>query len=339
MKEALKKLKKHWALVWLVLAMVAASAFVTYAAYTGLKTVKRVVTTKSAPGDLFSSNSMNINISNKRVNSASFTVTVCNYDQNDPFTYNASNVTYVIEAELRVFHNNQYMTMAQLQIDAPTKYDECVALLAERNYSITKTVDDERGEIAPGDEEPHPLNAAGGYKYTFASDDLKKDNMSTDKFRVDFDNAELQNVSPDFYIYLKATPEGSYSPLEGLVSAAASTSDVSSWRGSFQESTSNKEYDFYNYILTGSGKGSVEIMWNPNYFEVNPFFYSEDSGNTITQPVPIEGDENNGWMKMTLTVDSSDKNRYEMQLYKTNSSASYAGSVCNNNIKCNYTPD
>ena len=342
MKDSLKQLKKHWALIWLLAVIVIAMIFIGFGAYTGLKSVKRVVTTKESPGELFSSNCMKTTLAPRRINSVEYTVTVCNYEQQDPQTANPSNITYSLLAEIRVLYDNDYLTMSQLATLLGPTSDEYKAYedkIADRSYSIYKSEDDTGG---PQPAVPIELNAANGYTTTFSSETLAKDVSSTDKFKVKFDDEELSTTSPEFYIYLKAIPTSNLSILESLLGAAQSTSDVSAWQGSFVESdTSSKDYDFYNYIISGSGSGSVDIIWDNSWLEINPFFFTAASGNVVTFPEKIvdPSSQYNGWFKATLTVNSTEKNRYEMVLYKAKENTTYVGANAPSNyITCVFTP-
>jgi hypothetical protein len=108
-----------------------------------------------------------------------------------------------------------------------------------------------------------------------------------------------------------------------------------------EQNTDTKDYDFYNYVITGSGSGKLDIMWNPDYFDVSDFFFNTAlSGvrfyNNITEPVTINDSTSdyNGWKKVTIEVNSTDisdgqggtiagRSRYELQLYKVKSNTPY----------------
>ena len=67
MKAFLRKMKKHWITLWLVTVSVILGAFATYAIYTEVSSIKRVVTTKASPKELFSSNCMYPEIYERRM--------------------------------------------------------------------------------------------------------------------------------------------------------------------------------------------------------------------------------------------------------------------------------
>lgn len=112
---------------------------------------------------------------------------------------------------------------------------------------------------------------------------------------------------------------------------------TASWDGNLvEQNTDTKDYDFYNYVITGSGSGKLDIMWDSEYFYVSDFFFNTSlSGvsfyNNITTPETISGST---WKKVTIEVNSTDisdgqggtidgRSRYELQLFKVKSNTPY----------------
>ena len=102
MKNILGYFKKNWIRVWLIVILIAGTAFGAYAAYTEVSSVKRVVSTTTSPGAPFSSNCLKIELASYRLPSDEFSVTICNFDQNFPSDYCTSPINYTLEAELLV---------------------------------------------------------------------------------------------------------------------------------------------------------------------------------------------------------------------------------------------
>ena len=102
-KKILKFIKKNWISVWLVTVIaISAGIAITYAAYTEVSVVKRVVSTKESEGELFSSNCMRQDLSSRMLSTSQYTVTVCNYDQDKLLTFSPAQITYDFYAELQV---------------------------------------------------------------------------------------------------------------------------------------------------------------------------------------------------------------------------------------------
>lgn len=327
-------------LIWLLAAMVVSTAFISYGAYTGIKSVKRVVTTQASPGELFSSNCMRTALANKRINTTEYTATVCNYEQRNPSETNPADVIYTLTAELKVLYSNNYYTMSELKSllgESSEVYQGYVSKLSGRTYSIAKTQDDTDGVLAGS---VINLDAANGYQVVYREQGLKKGQSSTDKFKVTFDNAELEDAVPDFYVYLKAQATSNLAPIEGLLCAAQNASDVASWQGAFVEADcATVDYDFYNYIISGSGIGTVDIIWDPEWFEINPFFFQTIGVNASIDTISDATSQYYGWKKASLAVDSTQKNRYELQLYKAQRDTSYTGeNAATKRITCIFNP-
>jgi len=221
---------------------------------------------------------------------------------------------------------------------ADAKYQEYVNKIAN-NYSILK-LEDDNSAVSSEDAEEH-LFTSPDYKVSFPDQTLAPNVSSTDIFRVTVAATDLGKTDPDFYVHVWAVRAGSPSyTIQSRIYGAQGSKDASSWLGTMRETNcATVDYDFYNYVITGSGKGEVDILWNDAYFEINDFFFSSLSGNTFknnsTSPVEIvAGDtkygssfENGkyvGWKKITLTVDSlTKKSRYELQLYKVKENTAY----------------
>ncbi len=111
MIKLIKKFHFTWITVWLVLAALIFSSVVGYATYTGITSLKRVVSTKPGAGILFSSNYMKqgstAQVSIEYHSESEFgegvnpeyNMTVCNFSQGDRATwYTANNLSYYITA-------------------------------------------------------------------------------------------------------------------------------------------------------------------------------------------------------------------------------------------------
>lgn len=340
MKKLLNVAKKHWITVWLCAALLFFGAFVTYAAYTEVSSVKRVVSTQSSPGEMFSSNCLRADISSRRLTSPQYTITVCNYDQDKPTVYNPSTITYTLHAEIQVQINNNYYTMSQLRtaLNDDTEYNTYVSKIA--NYCIYKTYDDLNPSTALTVSKQY-FTSGNNYTVNFSTDTLRQTTSSVDRYKVEIEPNSVNDNNTNIFVHVWAEPTdpSNLRTIESRLYGAAASADTSTWTGALHETDCDTvDYDFYNYIITGSGTGTVDILWDPNKFEPNPFFFV-DSGNVFANgnstPTTIAAGDPNydssyaGWKKVTLVVNSTVKNRYELQLYKTAQSSptgvSYTG--------------
>lgn len=330
-----KKRKKYWITVWLVLAALALGALVTYAVYTEVFSVKRVVSTKSSPKDLFSSNCLMPDLYERRVPTREYTINVCNYDQKYPDIPNPLEVQYTLFAELRVKYGNEILTFAQLQTklaDNTAAYEEIVARAG--GYSIGKVQDNN-----PSGKIQSPvmtaLSVSNGFSASFgtpAYETLPPGVVSADRYRLILPPEAFEREDPEFYVFVQAVPVNSaLSELETLLYGAKNIVITASWTGALAEAgTGTTDYDFYNYIIAGSGSGKLDLLWDPEWFQVSDYFFNPDlSGVTFdggnNTPVEVSGGEFDGWLKVTLVVDSSEKSRYTLQLFKAKENTSYTG--------------
>ena len=351
MNRLLKFIVKHWTRVWLIGALILViGVTATFAAFTSANVVKRVVSTMDMEVELFSSNCMRQDITNRMISVRSYSVTVCNYDQDMPLTFNPAQMDYVFRAELQVKSGSEYLTMSQLHtklltadpVNGETTYQGIVNSIGN-NYYVSKTEDDSGTPVSASDSAEHYFTSGNNYTVEFGSQSLAPNVSSTDRFQVTVASSDLGEINPKFYVHVWAEPSGNvYHTIHSRIYGGIASSHAASWHGSLKETNcSTIDYDFYNYIITGNGVGTVDILWNDEYFNVNEFFFSALAGNSFVhegltvEPVEIlSSDENygtaglkgnyTGWKMVTLNVDSiNGKSRYELQLYKANANTSY----------------
>ncbi|MGN0676858.1 MAG: hypothetical protein ACI4K5_03855 [Ruminococcus sp.] len=338
MKTILRKLAKYWTLIWLILSISAAVGLAVLGAYTGVNSVKHVISTQAPSGVLFSSNSLKATAGNstisssQRLSSQQYDITVCNYEQIKAAQPNPEDIIYNLTASLKVREGNIYKELSELDETEKEKY---VNLLYGRSYKIKMQQDDGSGDSSAGE---YNLVNEPDYKHTFTGYKLTGNQLSTDVFRIEFDSIELEDTEPDFYIFVQAEPTSpsGIESVQNIYCVAQSASEASAWRGSLLETDCDTvDYDFYNYIISGSGKGTIEVMWDNSMFEINPFFL-EIEGITTVETI-TEGTHN--WSKITFEVDSTKENRYDIQLYKNSKDiTSYTGeNNANKYIDCTFT--
>ena len=354
MREVFETLKKHWITAWLIIVIVVSSGFFAYAAYTEIFAVKRVVSTQSEPKVLFSSNCMRIGGTRKQMPANAYNVTVCNFDQNFPDMPNPVEIKYTFKARLELKVGDGYYSYdmlgeatdnggAGLSGDTLAEAQEKFQKLKEKElrYSI-QMVEDDAGTISDRDDHVLSYLSGANYEYVYEGQSLTAGKTSTDRFKVMIPAEDMQNTDPEFFVYTEAKPTDQtlneiYARLYGAVVEEAEAQ----WRGDIlEEDCGTIDYDFYNYILTGNSVGTIDIMWNPEYFEISEFFTSAVAGNEFEdgndpQDVTV-GEET--WKKLTLKVNAFDTldpengtvlkkgiNRYEIQFYKVKEKTSYTG--------------
>lgn len=328
MKGLIQKLSKHWTLAWMIAALAAAGAFVTLADYTGVNSIKRVVSTQASSGVLFSSNSLKDTTGYSKISSAQrlsgqqYDITVCNYEQIKAAKPNPEDITYTLTATLQVRVDGNFYNLSSSDLTAEQKAPYIAMLTGDdkRSYTVKLISDDGSGDTTGVAVD---LATASDYTWSFTDYKLKskKNELSTDMFQISFDEAELAegHTEPDIYIAVKADPSSpsGINPINNLYCASQSAAEASAWNGELLEKDSaTVDYDFYNYILTGSGTGTIDVMWDTTMFEINPFFRDMEHVQIASEGTVPVGEEHAGWARMTLEVDSTVENRFAIQFYK-----------------------
>lgn len=350
MKKLFKIIKKHWITVWLIIAVVAvitASMYFTFAAYTGIFSVKRVVSTTASAGILFSSNSMQKyasvdTISSRHITTSqasgnyTYNLTVCDFAQADPLTrYMSENgITYDMTAQLYVKINGYYYPVNDTaNVSAAIKADA-----ANRAFSI-KYISDGGEDVSA---ENSVISLGNGQMYTYSSQVIRPQVTGsaipngTNKYAVVFDEYELgDNQTIDYYVKVTATPTNgaALDPIACYLYLTKSVTADAAWSGRLQETGNTSDYDAYNYILEGSGTGSVTVRWNSNYIDVSEIFIAQNNITVFTEEADGNGDI---WKHFDLNVDNT-TNRFEIQLYKNNEGGDYSSVLTY--INCSYTAE
>ena len=353
--EKLKKTAKRagisWVTVWMIVAALILTGLVGYASYTGVTMVKRVISTKAGAGLLFSSNYMTTGTltsieygnysdyldgeGNPLSTNPTYTMNVCNYSQGDKATwYTSSNISYTVTAELLL--NERYTAEEaealgdesfEGQYKKPSETD-----IGTKQFGIKYSTDTSYQYFSSGNL---TINLPSTGTYT-----LNKNAATADDFIVLIDKSELQSNAPNFWIKLTATPTsvagGEVEAIDGYLGLCKNASGDANCTGMIgDESYTSKDYDAYNYIISGNGSGTFYFAWDDDKVKPNEFsLLNYGSGTTPltttamsdwsgfnkypSGPVAVTGSDN--WKYLTLTVDSSDLPRYEIQLYKTSGS-------------------
>ena len=340
--DKIKRIRKYWITIWMVLSVAALGTYIAYGAYTGTAQVKRVVSTMPTIDTVFSSNYMENPQGIKNLHTTQFEnyvcpVTVCNFAQLTPTGFSREKIRYSLTAELVKFDSGSRQYIAVDQVQTKTSNGSATA----KTFYIKKTHDDNRPITS---DSTHSLNSDGVFSYTFSNEELAGGDSHTDTFEVCFDAAETLQETPDLYIRLTATPEdtntnGTVTEMSCILSISKGRIIETGWHGALAESSAT-DYDGYNLIVEGVGQGKIDIRWDNTKFMINPAFTSDTTNNSFASDngsgSPVVADSTSSdWQKVTLNVNSLEKNRYEVQFYKRKSSTTYTGNnSANNFIKC-----
>ncbi len=308
MKSIIKFIRKYWIIACFVAAAVLLSGVVTYAIYTRITIAKRVVSTKASEGIPFTSDHMNANgmrsyeSSSDKTSDVPVAVHVYNYVYPRDAIYRTQDTEYDLTATIGTMDDNGNFT--------ELNDNSAILALDSLNYTISDGTTTFKFGTA-------------GTSHTFSNCVLSGQQADVDLFNVVFDKVELGDTPNEYFVKLVAEPYDNDLPdLYGFVSARYAKQSSTGWNGRVEELDPNKDYDGFNYYLEGNGKGKITFKWNPTYVTINKQFLNNEEvvfegGNT-----PVNA--GNGMVSLTISVDSTVRNRYEIQFYKVDSSFDYS---------------
>lgn len=263
----MKPNKKPLLLLLLVLACVVLLVSGTFAAYTNVESIKRVVATRKGVNEnrRFSSNYLSDNPNrdsfplrlisiDENSQNISFGVTVCNYLQNDRTLVNENNVTYTLTARLIAPDGSPITDESQITY---TKKD---------GGSVTLTGAQVRQSVTISD------TTYSDGKFT-ANRTLYADVAFEHVYRVACDDYDLlRSIS----IQIEALPtDTNVAPrLAGLLKFSAAVAQTTDWGGGF---IGPADADAFNYELSGSAQGTLTLTWDSSLI-INPSFQAEVNG-------------------------------------------------------------
>lgn len=310
MSKIRKMFKKYWITIWLAIATVACGCcLVAFAKYdNNHNTTKRVIAADKSSEDFFTSNTLRNGGANSTVfkpagynENTDFEIYIYNYDRTDTGEPYPETINYKLSVAL-INENDETLTETQ----AENLLGNVELLL----YGYTNNVKDSE-----------PLDSFGK-KLT-----SKDYNMSlvpgtgtylSDHFTLTIPSGAIDKA------YLKITaqpnPPESYpglSALSGVFSVQTQTISLSSgWTGEFSTNSSNlpKNYDGFNYVITGSGSETKRLSWDaslvtPNKQEMLELFSISDISSAST-------DSATGYKYFDIPLTSATNGgRYDIQFY------------------------
>ena len=185
-----------------------------------------------------------------------------------------------------------------------------------------------------GDNRSYTFGSDSKVTHTFSDCSITGGNYNSNLFTLKFDHHELKDETPKGYcIKMEAVPSDSELPsLTGYVLVRYIRTADSGWSGELENLADNTDYDAFNYIIKGSGKGNFTFKWDASKVAINQQFLQnsdvkfliDDNGESTViagndqfteDDILPDGD---GFRSLTIVVDSSKTNRYDVQFYKVN---------------------
>lgn len=307
-------IKKNGLTIWITLAIIALISLPIYAAYMRTQTAKRVISTMSGLGNRFSSNRLEALESDSSALEFRFLtitgavptggidrdLTICNYPQGLESSYYPFDIYYTVELELTDSFGN-----ASVFTDEASALAQYFVVDPEGNTRyFTKNAQTGKYMLSIGNQ------SLKGNKTSFNSYTLHFPDKDTGVYMKSFVRPTIDNNGTK----IQPSDLKSIGAMISAVSVSASTDN--NWTGELTEPRESgktvSDYDAFNYVVTGSGAGTITIKWDADMLELNPF-YVENEG--IAEAVTER--DGDGYKTLSFTVTASQtKNRYSFQMYR-----------------------
>ena len=319
--KAAKQLKKYGILIWLIAVALCLTTVVSFGAYKGVTTVKRVVSLSSRDGILFSSRYMSRN--NTGVQSFLYTydgdksdeentpvimVDVCNYDLNQ----NVYDKNFHFKFKARLVHpDGTDVTAAEwaaLGTDIPTDYKVAYASYADttgvltQSYATTAVTLTNEDQYIPSSSVSYLFPGADKTRYLF---------------EVTFDLDDIKNPRPAYAVRIEAEVVEAYNDIQniyGILKAVqGGETTQNTWNGKFMDVTEDRspaDYDGINYQISGNAEGTVKITYRYDVIEID----KDDYGGFTSPSSTISGN----YKTISISVDPDTKSMYDIRFYWKN---------------------
>lgn len=287
---------KSWVTIWLILVCVALVVTGSYAAYTKVEYVKRVVASKNVQAEtvLFSSNYLSLRGTSESTyplrvipvgtqNDASVTVTVCNFLQSDLTRVNEVDIPYTLEASL---------------VDAD---GSPIDLNKEFSYQNGETVAKITGAELAAQITINNANFGNDNSYS-ASDTLPGGVATSHSYKITIPQQYISILS-EVGIQMRAVPTNLDKQLMARLWFGAGSLELTQWQGRFEDlnpSGKMADYDGFNYTIFGTMEQTLRLSWNPERVTLSKWSREElgiadDStpqteGNMVYFDIPVGGE-------------------------------------------------
>ncbi|MBR3646231.1 MAG: hypothetical protein IKN54_07405 [Lachnospiraceae bacterium] len=316
-----EKIKKHWVTVWLVTAILVFS-YVVQAEYSDARNrVKRVAANVTSEGQLFSSNYlMPGSIELKRIQTTAedgycvVPVNIYNYNISNPTKAYQSDLAYTLTLQLvdstntPIAHDNPDVAVVEVSTDG-VNYNTLSWNSTKNSYY---------------------------QQYSRVFNTVENGNYISDKhvIYIRYPSSVLAN-DPGIYVEAIAVPTDAktFSSISAILGVQAQgTTFVRGWGGDFYDDKNYRDYDAFNYVITGNGTATITLEWCSDYLELNEVNISEYSqdidlaNSNLVGSTKTIGTVTGTWKKLVINADDArvdgqnvriGRNRYGLQFYMT----------------------
>lgn len=315
-QEIIKMMKKHWIMIWIIVAAVSLCGILVYAKFDEDHNIaKRVISAGANEKTLFTSNYLKDTtpkypktVSQGDTRDQYFEFSIYNYDRAKQTAFYPTTINYTLKAELvkpnaSVYDASDDATELSNILDSDSDSTSDVIEIFHTNgensstaiisLNMSRTSDDNAEQLVPNQNTGSAVNT---YRLVLPSSMLDK----------------------NMYVRVTATPAPAHSdifPIEGTFYIKTNTVNLTTgWEGMFNDnqSTPPSGYDAFNYAISGNGNASKILSWDNTLLEPNKQQIKELFG------IDLEGTES----QIPVSLSSADNGgRYDIQFYVKSDSA------------------
>lgn len=312
---------KSWITLWLILVCVALAITGTYAAYTNVEYLKRVVSSKaSSETFLFSSNYLFLRNADENVyplriipvgaeTDASVTVTICNYLQSDLTKVSGETINYTLHTQLVDLNNQPITADTEIVYQGTNGTTTVTGRALAQMIGISTTRSDSTAGSATSigfDENCHLTDGQT----------LAGETAQTVYYQIACSQESIPILNA-IAIRMWAIPTGRASKgLFGQLSLGSGFQRETPWSGNFMSLTENNtQLDAFNYVISGTVKQTMWLSWDESQVTLGKWSL-EQLGK---QHKDIERIGTSNWKYIQIEVGSADApSRYTLQFYRVN---------------------
>jgi len=294
-----------------LIGVIIAACFITHAAFTNSLRAQRAIAAYESSRDRFTSNYLKkfeeasgvVPTKTIYVTSTESTptaiISVCNYPQGNRAQFLEDDVSYTLKAEYMIFDSSSYVSCG-------------LASVASSENGITGGFD---VEISPKNSDTPLISLSSS---TTASDTSSLQTVTGGAADSNLYVLRLGKCfsieAGTFGVKVTATPTNdSYNTLECLFLVELRPAGAQTgWTGDFTDRTTTlpKEYDGFNYKISGTGSGTATLTWDTSYLDLSAVQKIE-----IGAQITVTGNI----ATAVFPVDSTVLDNYDFQFYKTTS--------------------
>ena len=312
--KLLRCLRYNWITIWLAIIIFSLATVVSYAAYTGTTTTKRVISLSSTDGILFSSRYMFkagtdmqpivFSYPDDEVPTVPPTtiIDVCNYDANENI-YD-KNFNFKLKAKLVQLDKSD---ITNWDSNNPPTEDYKIKYISHTGSASHTYVENE-------------LTLTNEFQYIGGNNPVQYFCQGSDKtrylFQIQYPLTDITNTSMYgvmIYAELSGQPSGIQDIWGMLYALKGGAAEKTKWEGKFMDDIIENlpsDYDAINYQLSGNTAGTVTLKYYSKFIQIDKECYGL-WGDNVTEVEDGAAD----YTTLSIEVDADVDDMYNLRFY------------------------